>query len=393
MKQIYLSFFILLYCLNSAADPPAVFLTDVNRMMEFKKEIQENPDLYDDEIDDLKRAAREKLKEKVYSVMDKEQVPPSGDKHDYMSQGPYWWPDPDQPDGLPYIRKDGERNPEIKKITDHDHMYAMIDAVRVLSLAYFYLEKERYARKAAKFLRTWFLNEKTAMNPNLEFGQGIPGRTKGRGIGIIETRKFCYLIDAIGLIEDSESWTPFDQIKMKEWIGDYLEWLLNSEHGKDEAVHGNNHTTWYFVQTIAMALFVDKPKNAEDLIDRGYELIIENQITPDGKQPEELARTRAWDYSAMNLNAIYNYGIYAERFETNIWKVDKIRLALEYLIPYINNIEEWPYQQITSYNKSRIEPCLRIGYYKFGQPKYKELVIKYFNENNSEDFWNFYYPF
>jgi hypothetical protein len=36
-----------------------------------------------------------------------------------MSLAPYWWPDPKSPNGLPYIRRDGERNPEIKQITDH----------------------------------------------------------------------------------------------------------------------------------------------------------------------------------------------------------------------------------------------------------------------------------
>jgi hypothetical protein len=32
------------------------------------------------------------------------------DAHEYYSEGPYWWPDPKNPAG-PYIRKDGERNP------------------------------------------------------------------------------------------------------------------------------------------------------------------------------------------------------------------------------------------------------------------------------------------
>lgn len=34
------------------------------------------------------------------------------------SVGPYWWPDPSKPDGLPYIRKDGHKNPERGKIGD-----------------------------------------------------------------------------------------------------------------------------------------------------------------------------------------------------------------------------------------------------------------------------------
>jgi hypothetical protein len=59
------------------------------------------------------------LKEsKLYSVMDKKQMPPSGDKHDYMSTGPYWWPDQTKPDGLPYIKKDGLRNPTYYDISD-----------------------------------------------------------------------------------------------------------------------------------------------------------------------------------------------------------------------------------------------------------------------------------
>ena len=48
----------------------------------------------------------------AYSVTSKTRTPPSGDKHDYISMGPYWWPDPSRPGGEPYVRRDGEVNPE-----------------------------------------------------------------------------------------------------------------------------------------------------------------------------------------------------------------------------------------------------------------------------------------
>ncbi len=43
--------------------------------------------------------------------MDKSLLAASGDKHDYYSFPPYWWPDPSKKDGMPYLRKDGETNP------------------------------------------------------------------------------------------------------------------------------------------------------------------------------------------------------------------------------------------------------------------------------------------
>src|SRR5262245_17435085 len=54
--------------------------------------------------------ARKALATKPISVTQKSALlPPTNDKHDYFSLSPYWWPDPSKPDGLPYIRRDGDR--------------------------------------------------------------------------------------------------------------------------------------------------------------------------------------------------------------------------------------------------------------------------------------------
>ena len=81
--------------------------------------------------DDLE--ARNVLKSEIRSIVTKDAAPPSGDKHDYMSQAPYFWRNPKTADGFPYIRRDGERNPEIKKYPDHDLLDKMIAAVEKLS--------------------------------------------------------------------------------------------------------------------------------------------------------------------------------------------------------------------------------------------------------------------
>ena len=153
------------------------------------------------------------LKEgKLYSVMNKKQLPPSGDKHDYMSTGPYWWPDPTKPDGLPYIRKDGLRNPTYYDISDTKEIDRMRDDTESLALAYYFTKADKYAKYASKLIHTWFLDAATLQNPNLNFGQGIPGINTGRGIGIIETRGLFQVIDAAILLQESKSWSKEDHL-------------------------------------------------------------------------------------------------------------------------------------------------------------------------------------
>jgi hypothetical protein len=140
----------------------------------------------------------------AYSVTYKKMMPPGGSKHDYMSMGPYWWPDPEKPDGLPYIRRDGEINPERDEL-DSGPKSKMINSVRDLSLAWYFTDNQDYATKAAELLRVWFLDEKTRMNPHLEYAQAIPGITPGRFIGVIDGAAFAQLVDAIALLETSSS--------------------------------------------------------------------------------------------------------------------------------------------------------------------------------------------
>src|SRR5207302_773663 len=83
----------------------------------------------------------------------KRRVPPSGDKHDYVSMGPYWWPNPAKRGGLPYVRRDGERNPEMRDDYDAPRLAATTGAVTTLGLAYYFTDDEKYARRAALLLR------------------------------------------------------------------------------------------------------------------------------------------------------------------------------------------------------------------------------------------------
>jgi Alginate lyase len=317
---------------------------------------------------------------KPMSVMDKGITPPSGDKHDYMSQAPYWWPDPTKPDGKPYVRRDGERNPEINKLPDHDNLGRLTSAVGTLGLAYRLSKKLEYAEHAALLTRVWFLDPALRMNPHLKFGQGIPGINDGRGIGIIETRGLPDLLDGIRLISDSVVWTKADEVGLQRWMRDYLTWLTTSTHGLEEAKNGNNHETWYDVQVASLALFTGQRDLARKTLE-GARARIDRQFTPDGRQPRELERTRSFDYSEFNLTAFFNLAVLGQRVGVDLWNYQStdgrsLRRGLDFLVPYAAGDKKWDFDQITPFHGDTISDILRRGAAAWNEPAYRTLADK-----------------
>ncbi|HEV7645868.1 MAG TPA: alginate lyase family protein [Pyrinomonadaceae bacterium] len=315
---------------------------------------------------------------KTYSVMSKAQLPASGDKHDYMSQAPYWWPDPAKPNNLPYIRRDGQRNPELSKITDSIEKDRMLDDAETLSLAYFFTGDEKYAAHAATVIRAWFLDPKTKQNPNLNFSQGIPGISTGRGIGLIETRELYRVIDSSILLEGSKAWTRSDREGLKKWFGDFLGWMIDSPIGRDEADELNNHGTYYDVQAIAYAIFTGRRELAIKQLNVTKDRI-RTQIEPDGSQPKELVRTLSWGYANMNLAGFFTLARLAESVGVDLWNYKTadgrgIRQAFIWLLPFVQNEKKWTYEQIKPRVFGQTVHLLNIAARKYQDPEYRVLA-------------------
>ncbi|MBC7846025.1 MAG: alginate lyase family protein [Flavobacterium sp.] len=332
-------------------------------------------------LQSLLSKANKILKEaKLYSVMDKKQVPASGDKHDYMSTGPYWWPDPTKPDGLPYIRKDGLRNPEYFEITDSQEMDKVEDDTEILALAYYFTKEDKYANWASKIIKTWFLNPETKQNPNLNFGQAIPGLNTGRGIGLIETRGLFRVIDAAILIQGSSNWSGEDHLALKKWFSEYLTWLTESPIGKDEADEHNNHGTHYSVQAISYAIFTDRPEIALAEIET-FKNRLESQLKTDGSQPFELVRTKSWNYANMNLDGYFIAARLAENNQIDLWNYQtkegkNIKSAVDWLMPYIKKEKKWEHEQIHNIGFGETVRILKIASKKYSNPEYDILAKK-----------------
>jgi hypothetical protein len=287
------------------------------------------------------------------SVMEKKNDPPSGDKHDYMSLAPYFWPDPTKPDGLPYIRKDGQTNPEVQDYKDKEYLPKLCESVYVLGLAYYFSGEKMYAEHAAKLLRVWFLDEATRMNPNLNYGQAIKGVNAGRGAGMIDTRHFIKLIDGIGLIQDSKAWKKEDQEGMKKWFSDFLEWMQTSKNGIDEMNAKNNHGAWYDAQRLSMALFIGNNDVAKKIVKNAAERL-DNQMDDKGSFPKEMERTISLHYTVFAMEAFFNIAQMSDKLGVDFWNQTtasgkSLKKAFDAVSPYLMQERKWEGQQIKEF--------------------------------------------
>src|SRR5438132_11285282 len=263
---------------------PRVFLLDAKQLELNRRRISHGDKNLSAAWARLERDADKAMSTGPFSVVTKGVAPPSGDKHDYMSQAPYFWPNPNSPNGLPYMHRDGERNPEINRITDHRSLDQLESSVETLALAYYFKGNEAYAVRAVQLLRAFFLDPATRMNPNLQYAQFIPGVNTGRGIGLIETRGLTQVVDAIGLLTGSKGLTKADQRGLQEWFGKFLRWMLESQNGRDEAAAKNNHGTYYDLQVASFSLFIGRKDLAIKVLQDVRQKRIATQIEPDGRQ-------------------------------------------------------------------------------------------------------------
>jgi len=303
------------------------------------------------------------------SVMQKSGVPPSGDKHDYMSIAPYFWPDPAKPDGLPYINKDGVVNPEVRQYTDKTNLPVVCNNIYLLSLAYYFSNDEKYARHASQLAEVWFLDTATRMNPNLNYGQAVKGVTEGRAEGLIDSRFFIWAIDGIRLLQTSRYWTARDQASLKQWFSAFLSWMQTSRIAQKEMNSQNNHGVWYDAQNLAMALFADSVELAGKIVLRAVDRL-DRQMDTSGLFPLELTRTTSLHYSVFILNAFIVVAELSEQTSVDLWTLEtpsgkSLKKALQAILPFTAREKAWPWPQIHEFNFYNAVPLLVADISKF----------------------------
>lgn len=313
-------------------------------------------DKYEKEINDLKLLADKAIDESPYTITKYTAPETEGATiNDYYSDSPYWWPVEDDPTA-PYLRRDGERNPD--RFMDHkDEVAKLYKGVMSLAFYSYFTNNSNYGKKANDLLKVWFVDEATKMNPNLKNSQLIRNRTRKRGVGIIDGRRFAALTEAIILLKQNGQLDKevFEGIRI--WYSELLIWLTSSYYGLDEKQRGNNHGTWWSAQVALSSNLLQNSEEIKLLDEHSKHYLLDNQIDENARQPLEEARTKSLAYSMFNVTAhSYLNSIFIKNNIDNWNYVNKNGVTLisvvDYLIPFVINPSDWKIKQIGSVDSS-----------------------------------------
>lgn len=330
------------------------------------------------------RAANEYLKQPPITVTVSNSPRSQGGKHDYFSEGDYWWPDPQNPGG-PYIRRDGFSNPA----NFNAHREALIRLslhVPALTAAWMVTHDRRYADHAGLHLRAWFLDSETKMNPSLDYAQAIFGITPGRGTGVIDTIHLIEVTRAARHLERSQAMTATEMSGVRAWFTQYLDWMQSSKNGKEEEAAENNHGTCWVAQAAAFADYTGNRQTMALCRERFRNNLLPKQLAPDGSFPLELARTKPYSYSLFNLDVmaiVCEIASANTNAVENLWQFalpngSRYKKAVDFMFPFIQDKGKWPYKPDVEYfdDLPNRQPNLLFAGLAYREPRYIALWRK-----------------
>jgi len=255
-----------------------------------------------------------------WSVMNKSVNPPTGNKHDYLSWAPYYWPNCTgvgnttelQPEQVwvqcPYYNRDGMFNPDRLLVNNTGDFQAMSDAVFYNALAWVLTGSSNYSANAANYIYTWFINPATYQTPNLQYSQihrGPQGQI-GDHTGLLDFRQMAKLASGIMILRNGKSsdWTDSLNTQMMNWTTSYIGWMTTSPIAYGEWTAPNNHGTYFYNQLASLQILVGDTNGAINTTKQYFSKQYMGQIDATGEQPLEAVRTHPYHYRCYNLAAM-----------------------------------------------------------------------------------------
>ena len=305
----------------------------------------------------------------------------AGNKHDFFSEGEYWWPNPEDPTG-PYIQKDGLTNPD--NFTAHRKaMIRFSQVIGSLTSAYIITKEKKYTAHAMTHLKAWFIDTATMMNPSLLYAQAIKGKVTGRSIGIIDMIQMMEVAQGVMVMEKAKLINQDDLQKIKNWFSAYLKWVTTHPYGIEERDTKNNHATCWVMQVAVFAKLVNDEQLLNYCKERFKTVLLPNQMYKDGSFPLELKRTKPYGYSLFNLDAMATICQVLTNSKENLWDVTlednrSLKLSIEFMYPFVAKKDNWKYTPDVMYwnDWPVAQPFLIFGYNGYQKKEWFQLWKK-----------------
>jgi hypothetical protein len=304
-----------------------------------------------------------------------------GGKHDYFSEGDYFWPDPRNPRGH-FIQRDGLSNPN--NFLDHRRFLLRFSVeAAALTAAWRITGSRVYAEHAADHLRAWFISDRTRMNPNLQYSQAVQGGTTGSRFGIIDTIHLVEVVRATPLLAEAGVLAENELDEIKVWFADYLQWMTTDSLGMREMESKNNHATCWVMQVASFAQFTGNRQLADYARARFQSVLLPRQMKADGSFPFEMIRTKPYAYSLFNLDVMATICQILSTPRENLWTFQLadgrgMSKAVAFMVPYIRDKSRWPLPpDVMHANDWPMRQCsLLFAGIAFGRSDYLELWSK-----------------
>jgi len=371
-------------CTSNKTERKSNFIYLNEARLEKVKDLIEKEDGYFTEAyQQLITDAHKELSKTTSPVTSKTLLPPSGDKHDYLSIAPYRWPNPETESGNPWIVKDGQINPMTRgDDTDYIRLKAMFNALNKLSMAYYFSGDAKYADKAKAIVQIWFINDSTKVNPNIRYGQGIPGEVEGRRAGFIEWRSISTVVNTIQILSADNFFSADEMNVLNNWFVEYYQWIKTNPMGIENDEGLQNHSTCYDYQMVGIARYLGLNEEAKSRLEAAKIKRIATQIEPDGRQPKEIGRTKSIHYCTMNLRVMSFVAELGMPLGVDLWNYSSVdgrsmKKAYEFLRPFAEGKKTWTHKQITEGGveqaiESEMKPLFSMASTIFGE----ELIDK-----------------
>lgn len=238
-------------------------------------------------------------------------------------------------------------------LRDAQGFAGLCGTVQTLALAYYFSDHEPFAEGAALLLRLAFLDESAV--------QAVPAEVGDVG----QRLPLSWLVDAVGLIGVSPSWSRDDQQGVEAWVDRYLDWLLHSGPGQEAGRAGDHLGTWVDLQCAALALFTGRAEEARQVLVQRVPERLATQVDVMGRQPLELESPDALSACLANLVGLFDLADLGRHVGADLWGWQgeggcSLKRAFSWLIAQ-GMARAWPHPQEGHFDVAWWIPLLRRG--------------------------------